>query len=265
LLVVFAGLSQPCRAALELTFVSPNGRTADHFENDGREIKLEGPDGLVAVPPEGRWELRGDLKSVVAKIGWSPACSIGRRTRWRYAAGAPAPCQALVTLNAGAPGAWSVEQVKGAIAVFVWLRQGQIVAAVPVPIRPAYIAKDQVVAAAKFELSDAEAEGAPIVLLLRGNVFMTPTVAWAEATRALLADFFLAGRASADAATITSVPPAETSRLLELAAGVGHGRLAAALIERPAVALTPEQCFQAFVAAGRGGRREVAAEILTLT
>ena len=57
-----AGVSQSCVGAVELSFVSPSGRTSEHFENDGREIKLESPDGLIAVPPEGRWELRGDLK-----------------------------------------------------------------------------------------------------------------------------------------------------------------------------------------------------------
>jgi hypothetical protein len=265
-LAFFIGLaaaSQSCAAAIELNFIAPNGQTADHFENDGREIKMEGRDGVVAIPPEGRWELRGDLKSIAAKIVWSPACSVGRLTRWQHAPGGQAPCRALVTLNAGAPGSWGVDQVKGGIAVFVWLRQGRAVAVAPVPIRAAYIAKDEVIAAARFELSEADAQGAPIVLLLRSNLFVTPNaVPWAEPTRAILAEAFLAVREKADAASVASVPVTEIGRLLELAANAGHGRLAAALLERHAAALNAEQCFQIFAAAGRGGRIELAAQIL---
>jgi hypothetical protein len=253
-----AGFAPRGTAAVELVFAPTNGPAADSLEKDGREIKLDGPDGLVAIPLEGRWALRGDLKSALAKINWSPACSVGRLTRWRFSAGSQSACQALVTLTAGAPGGWSIGQLKGAIAVFVWLRQGQIVAVTPVPIRPAYLGRDQVVASAKFGLSEREAEGAPIVLLLRGREFVAPAAAWTEPARALLAAAFLAGPPGTDAA----VAPAEASRLIEVVAGAGHARLAATLLARHGAALSADQDFAIFAAAGRGGRIAAARAIL---
>src|SRR5262245_1923508 len=110
-MVALIGWAHACAAAVELTFVAADGAVSDRFANDGREIRLENTEGAT-VPLEGRWEIRGELKSAAAKIGWNPAVSIGRRTRWRHTSGIP--MQALVTLTAGAPGGWSLEQLRGA-------------------------------------------------------------------------------------------------------------------------------------------------------
>lgn len=170
-LVFVCSLLATARAELRLEYVLPDGTVLDQFITDEREITAMTPQGRVPVPLEGTWGIRGPIFDSPG-ANWVPTFAVRPLPDLR--AGVPRMYDALVTLQAGTPHPWSVEELRGSIAVFIWWSQGRITQVSPVPIRTVYLREGEIVASARFRLSGEEGRGLPALLLLRTNEWMHP-------------------------------------------------------------------------------------------
>lgn len=128
-------------------------------------------EGATPVPLEGAWALRGSVFDF-ASTGWLPPFAL--RPTPRAQASPQRMFDALVSLPAGASAFWPASELRGAIAVFVWLSNQRVTHVNPVPLRSAHLRDGEIVASARFQLSAEESRGLPAVLVLRDNQWLPP-------------------------------------------------------------------------------------------
>ncbi len=221
--------------SLGLELVRAAGERHRLFRNSNSGIEVITAQGAEPVHGDAHWEVRGELADARAVIAWSPKFGLARRperpgrTRPEF--------DALVELTASAPGFWRTADLKDGIAVFLWLSDGRPTQINPVPMRTVQLKDGQVVANARFRLSEPEARGAPVVLLLRQNQWMAPLPSSAGGhLDHAIADLHQTG---------ISVPPAgltpamlsvtaedDTLKLLEAVVASSHAELIAPLLAR---------------------------------
>jgi hypothetical protein len=134
--------------------------------------------GSRPLPRGVKWRLQGDLLANRDRLDYSPSYRLVQRVAVpgvplvdrRYLASVViryTPPWKMFSTN------WKTERLENAIAVVVWLVDGKPVQVVPVATRPD-LSENDIAAIVPVELTDAEARGVPVMLLLSSGKWEKP-------------------------------------------------------------------------------------------
>lgn len=252
-------------AGLTLELVAPDGTRHSSFRSDDRGIAVVTAQGTMAVPFDFQWELRGNVRETASYVAWSPSFALHQRPP--RAGDSRPPFDAVVGLTESAPGFWPASELKNGIAVFLWLSGGKPTQISPVPIRRFHLDNRQVVAVARFRLSEVESRGTPIVLLLRDGQWVSPTRSSNNRIiRQAVMELNLSDTVSPDL-TLTpgewgALPAEDVAKLLEAVATSSHAELIKPLVNRVSRPLLEKRAYTMLESAVARGRGKVVFELL---